>query len=133
MGALSKYEDNASPVPLPGSQPDAFDGERTKIEKTNHQSQGNRARRATRPSGRRIGKATEPSIFTTLPQPVQALTVVYEIYSLAQAPSGCELYNAPCCRIIEDGLRKLLNDSPWTLFQRSLKFNNVDLFLLSLH
>ena len=44
MGALSECEDNASPVSLPGSQPDAFDGERTKIETTNHQLQGNTAR-----------------------------------------------------------------------------------------
>ena len=84
MGALSECEDNASPVPLPGSQPDAFDGEPTKIETTNHQSQGNTARRATRPSGRRIRKATEPSDLTTLPEPVQALTVIFETYSLAQ-------------------------------------------------
>ena len=38
MGA-SECENNASSVPLPGSQPNAFDGERTKIETTNHQSQ----------------------------------------------------------------------------------------------
>ena len=28
-------------------------------------------------------------------------------------------YNAPCCRIIEDGLRNILNDSPWTPFNKS--------------
>jgi len=33
-----------------------------------------------------------------------------------RASSGYELYNATCYRIIEDGLRKLLSDSPWTSF-----------------
>ena len=61
--------------------------------------QWNTTRRATKQSGPRIGKVTKPSVLTTLPQPVQALTVVFEIYSLAQASSGHQLYNAPCCRI----------------------------------
>ena len=60
--------------------------------------------------------AKEPSDLTTLPAPLQVLTVVFEIYSLAQASSGHELYNAPCCRIIEDGLRNILNESNWTPF-----------------
>jgi hypothetical protein len=79
MGALGKCEDNASPVPLPYSQPDAFDGERIKIETTNHQSQINTMRRATKPSGQRIRKATKPSFPTPLPEPVQALTLAFEI------------------------------------------------------
>ena len=73
------------------------------------------------PSSRRIGKATKPPDLTTLPEPVQALTVAFKIYSLAQASSGYELCNAPCCRIIEDGLRNLLSDSTWTPFDTYFK------------
>ena len=52
-------------------------------ETTNYQLQGNTARQATRLSGRRIRKATKPSDFIALPESFQALTVVFEMYSLA--------------------------------------------------
>jgi hypothetical protein len=115
MGALSKCEDNTSPVRSP-SKLDAFDGERTKIETTNNESEGSTMRRAMRLSGRRIYKATKLLDVNTLYESVQALTVVFEIYSLAQASSRHELYNPPYCRIIEDGLRNLLSNSYWKPF-----------------
>ena len=68
-------------------------------------------RRAMRPSGRRIYKATKLLGVTTLSESVEALTVVFEISSLAQASSRHELYITPYCRIIEGGLRNLLSNS----------------------
>ena len=52
----------------------------------------------------------------TLHQSIQALTVVFEIYTLAQASSGHEYHDAPCCRVIEDALHNFLNEIRWTPF-----------------